>query len=358
MSIAVVEVHGDHPYPVRVGAGVTAELAHHIPDGVTRVAVVHAGALAATARRLGDQLDAQGLQALLLQIPDAESAKTVAAAQRCWDELGAAGFTRSDLVVGLGGGATTDLAGFVAATWLRGVRVIQVPTTLLGMVDAAIGGKTAINTAAGKNLVGAFHSPTLVLCDLDALTTLPRPDYTAGLAEIIKVGFIRDPQILELVGDDPTGAVTPGGRHTHELIVRAIQVKADVVAVDPTEAGEREILNYGHTLGHAIERREGYRWRHGDAVSVGLVFAAALARSDGRIPEDVVALHRQLLTGVGLPVTYPAEAWPELRETMRVDKKARGRRLRFVVLDGIGSPGRLDDPPDDLLAAAYEEVAR
>jgi 3-dehydroquinate synthase len=358
MSAVVVEVRGDHPYPVLVGAGVMQELASRVPEGVARVAVVHPGALAPTAARLRDQLAGQGIQTLLLEIPDAESAKTAEVAQRCWAELGGAGFTRTDLVVGLGGGATTDLAGFVAATWLRGVRVIHLPTTLLGMVDAAIGGKTAINTAAGKNLVGAFHSPTLVLCDLDALTTVPRPDYGAGLAEIIKAGFIRDPEILELVGDDPAGAVTPGGRHTRDLIVRAVRVKADVVAADPTEAGEREILNYGHTLGHAIERREGYRWRHGDAVSIGLVYAAALARCDGRISDEVVALHRSLLTGVGLPVTYPAQAWPELRETMRVDKKSRGRRLRFVVLDGIGAPARLDDPPDDLLAAAYEEVAR
>jgi 3-dehydroquinate synthase len=358
MTTTAIEVGGPDPYEVRVGSAITEELGELIPDDVVRVAVIHPAALTDRADRLRGQLVERGMQVLPLVVPDGEAAKTADVAEHCWGELGAAGFTRSDLVVGLGGGATTDLAGFVAAAWLRGVRVVHLPTTLLGMVDAAIGGKTGINTAAGKNLVGAFHSPALVLCDLDSLRTMTRPDYASGLAEIIKAGFIRDPAVLDLIADDPEGAMTSDGRHTRELVVRAIQVKADVVSLDPTEAGEREILNYGHTLAHAIERREDYRWRHGDAVSVGLVFAAALAHADGRIPSDLVELHRTLLTDVDLPVTYPAEAWPELHETMRVDKKARGRRLRFVVLDALARPARLDDPAADLLAAAYEEVAQ
>ena len=212
-------------------------------------------------------------------MPDAEEGKSLAVAGFCWEVCGQIGLTRGDLVVSLGGGAATDLAGFVAATWMRGVRVVHVPTTLLAMVDAAVGGKTGINTGAGKNLVGAFHEPSAVLVDLALLDTLPAAEITAGSAEIVKTGFIADPVILELIEADPAAALDPTGPVLAELIRRSIQVKAEVVAADLRESHLREILNYGHTLGHAIERRENYRWRHGAAVSVGLVFAAELARA-------------------------------------------------------------------------------
>ena len=210
------------------------------------------------------------------------------------------GSPRSDVVVSLGGGAATDLAGFVAATWMRGVRVVHVPTTLLAMVDAAVGGKTGINTAAGKNLVGAFHEPSAVLVDLATLDTLPRDELVAGSAEIIKAGFIADPTILDLVEADPVAALDPAGAVLPELVRRAIQVKAEVVASDLRESHLREILNYGHTLGHAIERREEYRWRHGAAVSVGLVFAAELARAAGRLDDATADRHRSVLA-IGRP---------------------------------------------------------
>jgi 3-dehydroquinate synthase len=269
-----------------------------------------------------------------------------------WSVLGQIGFTRDDLVVGLGGGAVTDLAGFVAATWLRGVRVVHVPTTLLGMVDAAVGGKTAVNTEAGKNLIGAFHQPAAVLCDLATLETLPANEFTAGLAEVVKAGLIADPGILDLLEEDPTGRV-----HVRELIERSIAVKADVVGADPKEAGRREMLNYGHTLGHALERVEQYRWRHGAAVSVGLVFAGALSRLAVGLDDATADRHRELLERIGLPVSYPADRWPSLLDAMRVDKKARGNRLRFVVLSALGEPRILDDPDPALLVAAYGEVA-
>ena len=202
----------------------------------------------------------------MIEVPDGEDAKTVQVAAFCWDVLGQIGMTRSDVVVGLGGGATTDLAGWVAAGWLRGVRVIQVPTTLAAMVDAAVGGKTGVNTERGKNLVGAFHPPAGVLCDLATLSTLPPNDYIAGLAEVVKCGFIADPAILDLIEADPVAATRPGNPAERELIERSVRVKAEVVGEDLTEQGRREILNYGHTLGHAIERAERYRWRHGAAV--------------------------------------------------------------------------------------------
>jgi 3-dehydroquinate synthase len=259
--------------------------------------------------------------------------------------------------VGLGGGAVTDLAGFVAGTWMRGVRVVHVPTTLLGMVDAAVGGKAGINTDAGKNLVGVFHEPTAVFADLVTLETLPRNELVAGMAEVIKAGLIADPTILELVEADPAAALDPTGEVLGELVRRAIQVKADVVSADLRESSLREVLNYGHTLGHAIERRERYRWRHGAAVSVGLVFAAELARLAGRLDDRTAARHRTVLSSVGLPTTYDPDALPQLLDGMRGDKKTRAGILRFVVLDGLAKPGRLEGPDPGLLAAAYSAVA-
>jgi 3-dehydroquinate synthase len=326
--------------------------------GAERAAVVHQPALAAAAAAICDQLAAAGLTPLPLPLPDGEAAKTLAVAGACWDALGRAGFTRTDVVVGLGGGAATDLAGWVAAAWLRGVRVVQLPTTLLGMVDAAVGGKTGINTVAGKNLVGAFHPPAGVLCDLGLLATLPPADYAAGLAEVVKCGFIADPVILDRIEADLPGALDPAGPLTADLVERAVRVKAGVVTRDLRENGERAYLNYGHTLAHAIEQVEAYRWRHGAAVSVGLVFAAALGRHAGRLDPPTADRHAALLGALGLPTTYPAAAWPRLVAAMRVDKKARGSRLRFVVLDGLARPALLADPDPALLAAAYAEVAR
>ena len=196
-----------------------------------------------------------------------------------------------------------------------------------------------------------------MLADLATLATVPRPDYVAGLAEVIKAGFIADGEILRLVADDPGGAGEPYGPHTRELVERAIRVKASVVSADLREAGPREMLNYGHTLGHAIERLERYRFRHGDAVAIGMVFAAEVGRLAGHLSAADVALHREMLTSVGLPVSYPHASWAELRETMSLDKKSRGARLRMVILDGVGNPVIYDSPPEELLTRAYEAVS-
>jgi 3-dehydroquinate synthase len=345
-----IPVGGAAAYEVVVGEGLDGELAGLLP-GAAQVALVHPPTLRDRADAVAGTLRATGLAVLPLEVPDGEAAKTLTVAGQCWDALGAAGFTRSDAVVGLGGGATTDLAGWVAAAWLRGVRVVHLPTTLLGMVDAAVGGKTGIDVAAGKNLVGAFHPPAGVLCDLTALATLPAPDYRAGLAEVVKCGFIADPVILDLLERD--GLDAPAG----ELVERAVRVKAGVVTRDLRESGEREHLNYGHTLAHAIEKRERYRIRHGDAVSIGLVFAAALGAAAGRLDPPTAARHRSLLTALGLPVAYDPAGWPELHSAMRIDKKARGAVLRFVVLDGLGRPGILADPTPECLTTAWSAVA-
>ncbi|MFJ8001566.1 3-dehydroquinate synthase [Streptomyces sp. NPDC096310] len=348
---------GHDPYEVLVGHRLLGELPALIGPRVRRIAVIHPEALEGTGEALRADLADQGYEAVAIQVPNAEEAKTAEVAAYCWKALGQTGFTRSDVIIGVGGGATTDLAGFVAATWLRGVRWIAVPTTVLAMVDAAVGGKTGINTAEGKNLVGAFHPPAGVLCDLAALESLSVNDYVSGMAEIIKAGFIADPAILELVEADPEGARTPSGPHTAELIERSIRVKAEVVSNDLKESGLREILNYGHTLAHAIEKNERYKWRHGAAVSVGMVFAAELGRLAGRLDDATADRHRAVLESVGLPLTYRGDQWPKLLETMKVDKKSRGDLLRFIVLDGLGKPTVLEGPDPAVLLAAYGEVS-
>ncbi|MFB7469079.1 3-dehydroquinate synthase [Streptomyces sp. NPDC056224] len=362
MTDQVTRIHvgassGHDAYDVLVGRQLLGELGTLIGTKARRVAVIHPEALASTGEALRDDLAEQGYEAVAIQVPNAEEAKTIEVAAYCWKALGQSGFTRTDVIVGVGGGATTDLAGFVAASWLRGVRWVAVPTTVLAMVDAAVGGKTGINTAEGKNLVGAFHPPAGVLCDLAALDSLPVHDYVSGLAEIIKAGFISDPVILDLIEADPQAARTPAGPHTAELIVRSIQVKADVVSSDLKESGLREILNYGHTLAHAIEKNERYKWRHGAAVSVGMVFAAELGRLAGRLDDATADRHKAVLASVGLPLTYRGDQWPKLLETMKVDKKSRGDLLRFIVLDGLAKPTVLEGPDPAVLVAAYGEVA-
>jgi 3-dehydroquinate synthase len=355
--VSRIHVRGDSPYDVVIGTGVLGELPSLLGKAET-VAVVHAEGLPEIVRPVCGALTDAGYDVHPLPVPDGEAGKDVKVLAGLWSSFASLGMTRTDAVVGVGGGATTDLAGFAAATWLRGVRAVLVPTTLLGMVDAAVGGKTAIDIPEGKNLVGAFHPPAGVLCDLATLVTVPREDYVSGLAEIIKAGFIADPRILELVEGDPEAAGRPDGPHTLEFVERAVAMKARVVSEDLKESGLREILNYGHTLGHAIEKVEGYRFRHGDAVAIGMVYAAELARLAGRLGDDAVDRHRAILTAVGLPTSYLAEAWPSLREAMRIDKKARGAKLRFVVLDDVASPGRLEDPDEELLKRAYDQVAR
>jgi len=352
--VTTVHVAGAAPYDVEIGRGVRDRLPALLGSDVRRVALVHAP---------GHTVELPGFEVLDLELPDGEAAKTAAVVADCWERLGAAGFTRSDAVVTLGGGATTDVGGFVAATWLRGVRVVHVPTSLLGMVDAAVGGKTGIDTGAGKNLVGSFHEPAGVLCDLDLLATLPQRELANGLAEVVKTGFIADPEILALVEKDPAAALDPGSEMLAELVERSVRVKAEVVAADLRETGGsdmhpgREVLNYGHTLAHAIEKYTRYELRHGEAVSLGLVYVAELARLAGRLDDETAARHATVLASLGLPTRWHDATFDDLLAVMRVDKKARGTTLRFVVLDGLAHPSVLSGPPEELLRSAYEVLA-
>lgn len=350
-----VASEGYAPYDVVIGQGVTAQLSSSIPSDSRKVLIAHPPVLHARAEALREELSSSR-EVFLAEIPDGESAKRLEVAGFLWGLLGQLEFGRSDLIIGFGGGATTDLAGFVAATWLRGIRVIHLPTTVLGMVDAAVGGKTGINTAEGKNLVGSFHAPLQVIVDTAYLETLPENDIRAGLAEVVKCGFIKDPTILDLVENNPAAIVDPASSELEEAIFRAVQVKAAVVGADFTEQGTRELLNYGHTLGHAIEHAERYTWRHGAAISIGMMFAAELSRIVAGLDDAALARHRVILENLGLPVTYPADKWHALLHTMQKDKKSRQGVLRFVVLDQIGQARVLAIPDESVLFAAYQEL--
>ena len=360
MSTTTISVTGENPYDIAIGRGILDRVSAALDAGVRKVLVVHPPTLAARAAELRDRLlaDVENGQreVLLAEVPDAEQGKRVEVAAFCWQVMGQADFTRSDAVVGYGGGAVTDLAGFVAATWLRGVQLVQVPTTVLGLVDASVCGKTGINTAEGKNLVGAFWAPRAVIGDLDELARLSPNAATAGFAEVVKAGFIWAPEILDIIEADAARAVdttTPEFRRAIEL---AIDMKAQIVSDDFREAGQREILNYGHTLGHAIEHAERYRWRHGAAVSIGMLYAAELSRLAGRLSDSAAERHRTILDSLGLPTGYRAGAWPQLLATMQRDKKSRGGMLRFILLDDIAKPTVLQAPDESLLFAAYQEI--
>ena len=350
-----IPVGGPSPYDVLVGRGLTAELPGYL-QGSTRALVVSDERVKDRADEAAAALTQAGLDVTVHVLPPGEQAKSLAVLASLWDELGRRRLTRTDAIVSVGGGATTDVAGFAAATWLRGVRVVHLPTTLLGMVDAAIGGKTGINTDAGKNLVGAFHPPAAVLVDLEVLETLPTAEWVNGMAEVVKAGFIDDPAILALVEHDPSSAADPRGAVARELIERSIRMKARVVSEDLREAGLREILNYGHTLAHAIERVEDYSIPHGHAVSIGMVYVAELSRLAGRLDDDTARRHATTLAAIGLPTTYRRHTFDELLEVMRVDKKARGATLRFVVLDALARPAVLEAPDEDLLRSAFDAV--
>ena len=351
MSVHVPSKLG--PYDVHLGPGALAQLPEH--EG--RVAIIHPETLPELADRVAEHYPF----AIRIPVPEAEKAKTATVLNHCWDQLAEHGFTRSDLIVGVGGGTTTDLAGFVAATWLRGVDYVSVPTTVLAMVDAGVGGKTGINLPAGKNLVGAFHEPVSVFCDFTLLETLPDADIRAGMAEVIKCGFIKDPEILVLAAK--TDRTDIGSATFAELVRRAVQVKADVVVADFKESTSvgaevgREALNYGHTLGHAIEAHAGYTWRHGEAISVGMSWIARVSQHILGLDEDAVWLHDDLLASVGMPKSYDTEAYPELRRIMGLDKKSRGTSLRLVGLAALGTPTIIEQPDEKVLAQSYQNLS-
>ncbi|MEW6921187.1 3-dehydroquinate synthase [Trueperella pyogenes] len=360
----VVEEVVDHlkaPYRrISVGASYDVVIGSALVSQIVKLAATKASALVVYspdveryAQPIITELKISDIPVARFIVPPGEQCKTSEVLLDGWRAAGAAHIGRDGVVIAVGGGATTDLGGFLAATWLRGVDVIHVPTTLLAMVDAAIGGKTGINTAHGKNLVGSFHPPYGVFCDLDALGTLDEAEIRAGMGEVAKCGMIADTEILRLIMEAENATDLAAARF--ELIARSVQVKADVVAADLRESGQREFLNYGHTLAHAIESASSYTVRHGEAVAIGCVFAAALAEAVGVAPAGIAAQHREILTKLGLPISYSGVSRGQLLGIMASDKKVRGSRLRFVVLSDLGSPQILQPEPD-LLDVAFDEV--
>lgn len=361
----IVHIDGLDPYDVRIGSHVVNHLAQVLGDKPVRIALIHTTPVQRHSDRVRTLLRRAGYEVSDITIPDAEAGKTVDVANGIWRRLGDEGFTRSDAIVGLGGGAATDLAGFVAATWMRGIRYVNCPTSLLAMVDASTGGKTGINTEAGKNLVGSFYTPAGVLADLTTLGTLPNDIFVEGLGEVSKSGFIEDTQILRILEAnadklktfDPS-AITPELEAViAEVIERTVTVKAHHVVGDLKEQGKRQFLNYGHTMGHAIEKMEHFRWRHGNGVAVGMVYAAELAHLLGYIDQDLVDYHRSLLASLGLPTSWNNGSFDQVLALMHKDKKARGNMLRFVVIDH--EPGRmvtLEDPPADAVEEAFRRI--
>lgn len=355
-KVTRVAVGGEKPYEVVIGADVPAAfVSSALRSQATKVLLIHAPGLEAPAEALAAHLEALGLQVHVTSHPAGEAAKDMSVLEGMWRIAGEVKLGRADAVVSLGGGATTDMGGFVAATWLRGVDHVCVPTTLLAMVDAAIGGKTGVNSPAGKNLIGAFHTPARVVCDLRYLATLPPGELRAGLGEVIKCGFIADTQILNIVEDaQPEQLLDPSSAQLAQLVHRAAAVKARVVSEDLRESGLREILNYGHTFAHAVERCENYRVKHGEAVAIGCVFAAHLAHSRGILSSADVQRHVAAFEKVGLPTRYEGAPLGDLLDVMLSDKKVRAGQLRFVLLDGVGNPVTQRIDPEELTQPASQ----
>lgn len=353
--MAEIQISAERHYVVRITGDWRGDLSPWMSKR-ERVAVIFSSAMSGVI----PEFNSQSSEVTFIEIPDGEAGKSQQTLAFIWEQLGRNGFTRSDLIVAIGGGTVTDVAGFAAATWLRGIDWLAIPTTLAGMVDASVGGKTGINSQFGKNLIGAFHSPIAVIIDSNWLKTLSDRDFSAGLAEVIKCGFINDREILDLTSGKSLGEIRSQSPLVTALIEKSVSTKAKVVSEDFRESQLREILNYGHTFGHAIERVSDYSIRHGEAVAIGMVFIAELSHFKGLIDQELVDLHRQILSQVGLPTNLARVAgggnWPALYAAMSLDKKARGSNIRFVALEAIGECTRIEDVSEQDLKAVYEKV--
>ena len=338
---------GDQAYEVVVGARLLDDLGEllPVPNGARRAALLTVAPVEAIyGERVMNALQALDLDVTPIVVPDGEGAKTLETLDAVYHRLAAIPLGRSDFVVALGGGVVGDLAGFAAATWNRGVPIVQIPTTLLAQVDAAIGGKTGVNLPEGKNLVGAFHQPRMVVADTATLTTLPPRELRAGLGEAVKYGFIADPQVLSLLEDRPDDAVEGNVDLLTQIVFRGVSVKARVVAADEREAGERALLNYGHTFGHAIEAATGYTtYRHGEAVALGMVAAARLGERLGVSEKGLADRTVALLDRLGLPTAGVRVDPSELWTLMARDKKAT-TGIRFVLCTQPGHAVVVDQP--------------
>jgi 3-dehydroquinate synthase len=350
---------GGTSYPIYAGAGNLAQLGARIAEWARGATWVLADARAAELHgdRAVASLREAGLAAALRVIPSGEESKSLAVAGDLYRWLAANRAERRDTIVALGGGVTGDLAGFVAATYLRGLSLVQVPTTLLAMTDSAIGGKTGVNLPEGKNLVGAFHQPQLVLADVEVLRTLPEREYRAGWAETIKHALIRDPALLDFLEAHAESLLARNREALVEAVGRSMAVKAEVVSMDEREDGIRMILNYGHTAGHALEAAGNYQaLLHGEAVTIGMAVAAAIGVGLGLTPPALRERQNTLIERFGLPLRAPALPFERTLAALALDKKVRGKRNRWILLEAAGKTTVRDDVPPDLVERSLREV--
>src|SRR5205809_2536095 len=351
---------GSRSYAIVVERGALASVGARLKSlGVgSRAALVSAaGILSAHGKTVTESLEKAGFTVTTLEVPDGEAAKTLGVAERCWNALLEAGLDRTSTVLALGGGAVGDVAGFVAATYMRGMHFVQLPTTLLAQVDASIGGKTAIDHPRAKNLIGAFHQPRLVLADTGALQTLPEREYRSGLAEVIKHGIVLDAAYFDEVERSAAALAKREPETLERIVAGSCRLKASVIERDEQEAELRHVLNYGHTIGHAIESVTGYaRFAHGEAVSLGMVAEAGVAERLGLAATETRARQVRLLETMGLPVREVGEAPERVIEAMARDKKGKEGRVPFVLAPEIGRFRIVFDVPKPVILEALAEL--
>lgn len=335
---------GDRSYPVEIGSGVRHHLANHVPSSARKVAII-------TQESIGVDVES-GVEQRVFPIGQGEEHKTIETIEKLTRQWAQWGLNRNDLVVGVGGGIVTDVAGFAASVYHRGIPVVQVATSLLGQIDAAIGGKTGVNLAEGKNLVGTYWQPNAVLCDVDTLDTLPARHYRAGLGELAKYHFLDNGEMNALAAADLVDGRLAAG-DLIDRILAAVQLKADAVMADEREGGRRALLNYGHTLGHALETLGDHELLHGEAVAIGIAYAAEVALDMGRIDAARVEQHRAVLAGYDLPMLPPGSpSFDEIAPLLERDKKALDG-LTFI-LDGDRGCEVVTGVDRGVLAASYE----
>ena len=353
-----VVVGTDPAYPVIIGRELTSRISSIAPpdERVRRVALITHPELAMIAKDVTTSYEDAAYAVSTFDVPSGEGSKDLNVARQLFSAFARAGIQRGDLVAALGGGVICDLAGFVASTYHRGIAAIHIPTTLLAQVDAAIGGKTAVNLPEGKNLVGTFHQPHAVVCDIATLRSLPDREFVSGLAEVVKYGFIQDPGLLDLLERDSASLLARDEDILEEVVARSIAIKAAIVAADEREAGPRALLNYGHTIGHAIEHVRRRDLRHGEAIALGMMAAAYCAYDLGFIDEALVARHRSTLARLGLPVRISV-GYDELATLLQRDKKAADG-ARFVLVRTVGRAEYGIDVPSETIARALARLAR
>jgi 3-dehydroquinate synthase len=333
---------GDRSYVIKVGGGLLPRLGSECASlklGRRCAVITDSNVGIHFAQAALKSLAASGFEPVLITVPAGEQSKRLAIVEKCHDQLAAHRLERKSFLVALGGGVVGDLTGFIAATYLRGVPFVQVPTTLLAQVDSSVGGKTGVNLRAGKNLVGAFYQPRRVLCDLDTLKTLPEREFISGLGEVIKYGIIYDAALFAKIEHDLPKLLRRKATALADVIARCCEIKAEVVGLDEQEGGLRAILNFGHTIGHAIENSSGYgKYLHGEAIAIGQVAAAKLSQKILGLPADDVERIEKLFVNAGLPVAIQLNASlrKKLLAAMKLDKKASGGEVKFVLARKIG----------------------